>query len=83
MGLKDLEILKIFGEHITSDKRGYENPKPQFNLNDLVEKTISVHRRIKNPRQFNSEWTSPNPEFYDVLEFSDGAILLSEQYSAA
>ena len=54
--------------------------KPEFSLDDLVGKTISSRRKIKNPRDYDPEVTSPNPEYFNVLEFSDGTFLLTENW---
>ena len=80
MTLDDSEILDIFKKHITYDKRTWECPDPQFTLRDFIGKTIDHHRRIRNPTEYDPNWESPNPEFYSVLEWTDGSILLFENY---
>lgn len=54
--------------------------EPKFSLEDLVGKTISEHRKIKNPKEYDPEKESPNPEYFDVLVFSDGTFLLTENW---
>lgn len=50
----------------------------QFSLADLVGKGIDEHRQIRNPREYDPETSSPNPEFFDVFIFSDETFLLTE-----
>ena len=52
----------------------------QFSLKDLVGKTIESHRKIKNPRKYNPEVESPNPEYFNALIFSDGTFLVTERW---
>ena len=54
--------------------------EPQFSLEDFVGKTIESHRRIKNPRKYNPQTESPNPEYFDVLVFSDKTFLLTKMW---
>ena len=59
---------------------GYFEPikvKREFSLDDLIGKTIQEHRQIKNPRNHARERIVPNPEYFDVLVFSDYTFLFS------
>lgn len=82
--LNDDQIMKIFGSRLEENYESHYSRKEdidsQFTLLDLVGKTISSHRKIRNVRKYNPECQSPNPEFFDVLEFNDGAMLLTENW---
>ena len=65
------KILEIFLESMNGKRYITSDAKPEFFLSDLVGKTIIAHKRIKNPRLYNSEVQSPNPRYFDVLELSD------------
>lgn len=54
--------------------------EPQFSLQDLVGKTIQSHRQIRNPRKYDPTRENPNPEYFDVLLFSDGTFLTTENF---
>jgi hypothetical protein len=59
---------------------GYFEPikvKREFSLDDLIGKTIQEHRQIKNPRNHALERIVPNPEYFEVLVFSDYTFMLS------
>ncbi len=78
--LTDEQILEIFKSSITEGKRTPCFPDSQFDLGDLVGKTIINSRKVENPRQYNPEVENPNPRYFDVLEFKDGSILLFEKW---
>lgn len=80
--LTDKQIWEIFKPHVTGDKRVLfsDDLKPQFTLADLVGKTVGNHRRMENPKPYNPEVESPNPRYFDILEFADGSILLTEYW---
>jgi len=82
--LTDEQILKIFQsslEQAYQRRSSIEDPsEPGFTLKDLVGKTIKNYREIKNPRPYNPKYENPNPWNYNVLEFTDGSILLSERW---
>ena len=50
----------------------------QFDLEEIVGKTIVERRRIKNPQEYNPENEVLNPEFFNVLIFHDNTFLLTE-----
>ena len=54
--------------------------EPHFYLEDLVGKTIQAYRQIRNPRKYDSTRESPNPEHFDILLFSDGTFLATENW---
>ena len=54
--------------------------EPQFSLQDLVGKTISGCRQIRNPRKYNPEVESPNPENFDVVLFTDKSFLITKNW---
>lgn len=70
--MADNEIMKIFECYLSPKAKIW----PTFTLENLVGKTISNHKKIKNPKPYNPKIESPNPEYFNVLEFSDGSILL-------
>lgn len=82
--LTDEQVWKIFREDVEGDFVSYyqrrDDHKSDFTLEDLVGKTISGYRRIKNNRSFDPTRESPNPEYFSVLEFSDGSMLLTEKW---
>ena len=82
MVLNTKKILDIFEEHITSDKRNHYNKTIEFTLKDVFVKgkTSSGWRRIKNPKQYNPLIESPNPGYFEVIEFNDDTILLTESW---
>jgi len=51
--------------------------KKEFSLEQLVGKTIKEHLKVGNPRPYNPHQQSPNPEYFDVLLFSDDTFMLS------
>ena len=72
--LSDAYILEKMQE---AKKTEFE---PQFSLQHLVGKTISEHRQIKNPREYDHTRESPNPENFDILIFSDRTFLVTEKW---
>ena len=50
----------------------------QFGLADMVGERIMRAWKIKNPREYDPEVESPNPEYFDVIEFESGGFLLVE-----
>ena len=54
--------------------------KPNFFLGDLVGKTIEEYRKIKNPKKYDQNLESPNPEYFNVLIFSDRTFLATENW---
>ncbi len=54
--------------------------EPQFSLEDLVGKTLESVRKVKNPKQYNPEVESPNPEYFTALIFSDRTFLVDERW---
>ena len=54
--------------------------EPQFSLGDLVGKTVESTRKIKNPEKYNPQTSSPNPEYFDLVLFSDDTFLLSRNW---
>jgi hypothetical protein len=51
--------------------------KKEFSLEQLVGKTIECRLKVGNPRPYNPAQSSPNPEFFDVLLFSDNTFMFS------
>ena len=51
----------------------------QFSLRDLLGERIVGIKKIKNTREYDSKRQSPNPEYFDVLEFESGGFLLVEE----
>ncbi len=78
--LSDQDILAIFKPYISVHKLNFRVPDPQFDLDDLVGKTITGHRIIENPKLYFPKGLSldPAPEDFDVLEFGDGSLMLTE-----
>ncbi len=74
MALDDEFVIEKIGE---AEKTEFE---PQFTLTDLIGKTILGYRQIKNPKDYDPEGFGPNPEYFDVLSFTDGTFLLSENW---
>jgi hypothetical protein len=72
MSLPDEYIIRQIGK---ADKKQFES---QFSLEDFTGKTIVEHRKIKNPKPYDPEVASPNPENFDVLVFSDNTFLVTE-----
>ena len=70
MRIKNKDILELVGKTKETDS-------PQFSLDDLVGKTIQKHRKIKNPEKVDRTVTQPNPEYFNVLIFSDATFLLT------
>ncbi len=49
--------------------------KIKFTLSDLVGKTIVEHRKIRNKDKYNPDFTSPNPDFFNLLLFQDSFLM--------
>ena len=80
----DEEILGIFqdklDEHYVSHYKRKDTDKPEFTLADLVGKTLVSGRLIKNPRSYDPECESPNPEYFTVIELTGNSVLLTEMW---
>ena len=50
----------------------------QFSVNDLFGERIVSYRKIKNPKEYDPERESPNPEYFDVWIFESENFLLFE-----
>ena len=74
--------MALDDEFILEKMRGAEKTEfePQFTLTDLLGKTIIGYKQIKNSKDYDPEVESPNPEYFDVLSFTDGTFLLSENW---
>ena len=83
MTISDEEILKIFNHYMNEDKRSLESmhSKPEFTLENLVGKTINGYRKVKNPH-IHPVGYGYQGKYFNVLEFSDGSILLTEEWGA-
>lgn len=51
----------------------------QFGLKDLLGERFIGVRKIKNPKEYDSSRESPNPEYFDLIEFESGGFLLTEE----
>ncbi|MEK6914513.1 MAG: hypothetical protein AABW83_02575 [Nanoarchaeota archaeon] len=51
----------------------------QFDLSDLIGEMIVQTREIKNPKEYNPEVESPNPEYFKVLIFKSDNFLIFEE----
>ncbi|MDP1688640.1 MAG: hypothetical protein Q8L47_00730 [bacterium] len=92
MGISDEEVLRRLDEarkeaknyhswHLDNEyiRKIIENKKKiRFTLDDLVGKTIVEHRKVRNLDEYNPDFTSPNPEFFNLLFFQDNSFLLTE-----
>ena len=50
----------------------------QFNLGDMLGEINLGYRKIKNPKVYDPKVESPNPEYFDVIEFENGGFWLTE-----
>ena len=75
-------MAELTNDYILDRMREAEREfNPQFSLQDLVGKTFEAYRQIRNPREYDPTRESPDPEYFDVLLFSDGTFLVTENWS--
>jgi len=75
------QILKTLLPYLKRAKvepfgKDLEEDLPKFTLDNLIGKTIDDIKSIKNPLPYDPKVTSPNPEYFNVLMFSDESYLL-------
>jgi len=79
--LSDEYILDIFNPHMGEEKRSKDSlfSKPEFDLFTLIGKRISNFREVRNPCRQKVGYGYQGKAFR-VLEFSDGSMLLFEEW---
>ncbi len=76
---EDIEkrLLELFLPHITDDKREIDRrPENQFTLDDLKYCQFQGNMLVRNPKPYNLEIESPNPEYFLVINFGDRKLLV-------
>ena len=80
--LTDEKLFDIFAPEITPDKRALETvPSVQFDTSDLVGKTIAGIRYIASQFPYHPEVECRNPEYFQILLFTDNTALLFENWA--